>query len=66
MVPDPAAWRRDFPALDAPVHGHRLAYLDSASTSLKPRAVIDAVVRVFTHQAGNIHRGVDALSEAAT
>jgi cysteine desulfurase/selenocysteine lyase len=64
--PDPAAWRRDFPALDAAVHGRRLAYLDSASTSLKPRAVIDAVVRVFTQQAGNVHRGVHALSEAAT
>jgi cysteine desulfurase/selenocysteine lyase len=63
---DPAAWRREFPALDAQVHGHRLAYLDSASTSLKPRAVIDAVVRVFTEQAGNVHRGVHALSEAAT
>src|SRR5262245_62309792 len=49
-----------------PVHGRRLAYLDSASTTLKPRAVIDAVVRVFTEQAGNVHRGVHALSEAAT
>jgi len=63
---DLEALRREFPALDAPVHGLRLAYLDSASTSLKPRAVIDAVVRVFTHQAGNVHRGVHALSEAAT
>ena len=66
MGSDPTAWRRDFPALEAAVHGRRLAYLDSASTSLKPRAVIDAVVRVFTHQAGNVHRGVHALSEAAT
>lgn len=66
MNPDPAAWRREFPALDVPVHGRRLAYLDSASTSLKPRAVIDAAVRVFTHEAGNVHRGVHALSEAAT
>jgi cysteine desulfurase/selenocysteine lyase len=63
---DTAAWRREFPALDTAVHGRRLAYLDSASTSLKPRAVIDAVVRVFTHEAGNVHRGVHALSEAAT
>ena len=62
----PEGWRRAFPALDAPAHGRRLAYLDSASTSLKPQAVIDAVVRVFTHQAGNVHRGVHALSEAAT
>ena len=59
-------WRGAFPALDATVHGRRLAYLDSASTSLKPQPVIDAVVRVFTHQAGNVHRGVHALSEAAT
>ncbi|HEX7841884.1 MAG TPA: SufS family cysteine desulfurase [Kofleriaceae bacterium] len=66
MDPALAPWRRDFPALEEPVHGRRLAYLDSASTSLKPRAVIDAVVRVFTHQAGNVHRGVHALSEAAT
>jgi cysteine desulfurase/selenocysteine lyase len=62
----PATWRREFPALDGPVHGRRLAYLDSASTSLKPRAVIDAAVHVFTHAAGNVHRGVHALSEAAT
>ena len=66
MALDTDALRRDFPALDASVHGHRLAYLDSASTSLKPRAVIDAVVRVFTHEAGNVHRGVHALAEAAT
>ncbi len=56
------AWRHDFPALAA----RRVAYLDSASTTLKPQAVIDAVVRVFTHEAGNVHRGVHALSEAAT
>jgi len=66
VAPDTEALRREFPALDLPVHGRRLAYLDSASTSLKPRAVIDAVVQVFTHQAGNVHRGVHALSEAAT
>jgi selenocysteine lyase/cysteine desulfurase len=45
----PSPWRSAFPALDAVVHGRRLAYLDSASTSLKPQPVIDAVVRVFTH-----------------
>ena len=66
MRDDPAAWRRDFPALETPVPGGRLHYLDSASTSLKPSAVIDAVTRVFTHQAGNVHRGVHAMSEAAT
>ena len=61
-----AGWRHDFPALEVRPHGRRLAYLDSASTSLKPRAVIDAVLHVFAHQAGNVHRGVHFLSEAAT
>jgi cysteine desulfurase/selenocysteine lyase len=62
---DPA-WRSDFPALEQEVHGRPLAYLDSASTSLRPRAVIDAVVQTYARDAGNVHRGVHALSEAAT
>jgi cysteine desulfurase/selenocysteine lyase len=62
---DLAARRRDFPALDILVHGHRLAYLDSAATALRPRSVIDAVTRVATHDAGSPHRGVHALAEAA-
>ncbi len=65
MATDLAARRRDFPALDVRVHGHRLAYLDSAATSLKPESVIDAVTRVATHDAGNPHRSVHALAEAA-
>jgi len=66
VAPQLAAWRRDFPALDVQVHGRRLAYLDSASTALKPQAVIDAVTRVLARDAGNVHRGVHALSEAAS
>ncbi|HKE15902.1 MAG TPA: aminotransferase class V-fold PLP-dependent enzyme, partial [Kofleriaceae bacterium] len=63
---DPAALRSEFPALHQEVHGRPLVYLDSASTTLKPRAVIDAVVQVMARDAGNVHRGVHALSEAAT
>ena len=59
-------WRRDIPALTRRVHGRRLAYLDSAATALKPQAVIDAITRVYTHDAGNVHRGTHALSEAAS
>ena len=59
-------WRREFPALAARPHGHRLAYLDSASTTLKPQVVIDAVSEVARTQAGNVHRAVHALAEAAT
>src|ERR1700690_3545584 len=61
-----AARRRDFPALATLVHGRRLAYLDSAATALRPQAVIDAVTRASTHDAGSPYRGVHALAEAAT
>ena len=41
---DPVAeWRREFPALSQDVNGHPLVYLDSAATTLRPQAVIDAV-----------------------
>ena len=63
---DPTAWRADFPALDQEVHGRRLVYLDNGSTTLKPRSVIDAVVQAMARDCGNVHRGVHALSEAAT
>jgi len=48
------------------VHGRRLAYLDSAATSLMPRAVIDAVARAAVQAPGSPNRGVHALAEAAT
>jgi len=39
---DAASLRRDFPILEQEINGHPLVYLDSASTSQKPRVVIDA------------------------
>ena len=48
---DPETLRADFPILDQEIHGHRLAYLDSASTALKPRSVIDALV-AFNREPG--------------
>jgi cysteine desulfurase/selenocysteine lyase len=36
-------WRAEFPALTQLVNGHPLAYLDSAATTLRPRAVTDAM-----------------------
>ncbi|HVL98881.1 MAG TPA: SufS family cysteine desulfurase [Egibacteraceae bacterium] len=63
---DVATIRRDFPVLDRQVHGRRLVYLDSAATSQKPRAVIDAMARVAEHYNANVHRGVHALAEECT
>ena len=58
---------RDFPILAQPTsHGKRLAYLDSAATSQKPQAVIDALVHYYTHDNANIHRGVYELAQRAT
>jgi cysteine desulfurase / selenocysteine lyase len=58
--------RADFPILGRKVHGKPLVYLDNAATSQKPQAVIDSLVRYYTSENSNIHRGVHALSELAT
>jgi cysteine desulfurase/selenocysteine lyase len=58
--------RQDFPILATRPRGKPLIYLDSAATSQKPRAVIDAVSRYYENDNGNIHRGVHYLSERAT
>jgi cysteine desulfurase/selenocysteine lyase len=58
--------RKDFPILQQSVHGKKLVYLDSAASAQKPRAVIDAITRVYEHGYANIHRGVYELSQRAT
>ena len=63
---DPAALRRDFPALDQSVHGKPLVYLDNAATAQTPRVVIDAMRRFYEQDCSNVHRGVHELSQRAT
>mgnify|MGYP003577229027 CR=1 FL=1 len=58
--------RRDFPILMQSVNGHPLVYLDNAATTQKPKAVVDALERYYTHDNANIHRGVHELSQRAT
>jgi len=58
--------RRDFPLLEEKVHGRKLAYLDNAATTQKPRQVIDAMMQFYTSGCSNVHRGVHLLSERAT
>lgn len=59
--------RAEFPLLarTAP-SGERIVYLDSASTTPKPQAVIDAVVGYYAGYTANVHRGVHTLGEDAT
>jgi len=58
--------RQDFPILREKVHGKPLVYLDSAATSQKPQAVIDAMSHFFLKENANVHRGVHYLAERAT
>ncbi len=58
--------RADFPILSRIVNGKPLVYLDSAASSQKPRAVLDAMQHYYEHSHANVHRGVHALSEEAT
>src|SRR5215813_6559107 len=58
--------RADFPILARPVHGKRLAFLDSAASAQKPRTVIDAVSHCYEAEYANVHRGVYWLSARAT
>ncbi len=63
---DVEAIRRDFPILSRDVRGKRLVYLDNAATTQKPRQVIDRIVRYYSEENSNVHRGVHYLSEVAT
>ena len=66
-VLDGTALRADFPVFDRPHRsGRPLAYLDSAASAPKPRAVIDAVADAYAHHYANVHRGIYELSEDAT
>ncbi len=59
--------RADFPILQRRVRDNKpLVYLDNAATTQKPQSVIEALTRFYSHYNSNIHRGVHALSEAAT
>ena len=58
--------RADFPILSQGRGRHPLAYLDSAATAQKPRAVIEALTEFYQEDNANIHRAVYQLGERAT
>ncbi|MGH9082463.1 MAG: SufS family cysteine desulfurase [Acidimicrobiales bacterium] len=58
--------RKDFPLLARTVHDRPLVYLDSAATSLQPRAVLAAMDHYYEATHANVHRGVYATAEEAT
>src|SRR6266571_763854 len=58
--------RADFAVFDELVNGRPVAYLDSASSTQKPRQVLDAMREFYEHSYANVHRGVYTLAERAT
>ena len=58
--------RADFPILGREVNGKPLVYLDNGASAQKPKCVIDAVTRAYSHEYANVHRGLHYLSNLAT
>jgi cysteine desulfurase/selenocysteine lyase len=58
--------RQDFPILSRQVHGVPLVYLDSANTSQKPQAVLDAMQDYYRLHNANVARAVHTLGSEAT
>ncbi len=57
--------RKDFPIYDT-YAGRPFVFLDSAASSQKPRAVLDAMTNYYETTHANVHRGVYAIAEHAT
>ena len=66
MSIDWSAVRTDFPLLQREVNGKPLIYLDSANTSQKPAAVIEAVDDFYRRHNANVSRAVHTLGSEAT
>ena len=58
--------RADFPILAREINGKPLTFLDSAASSQKPTAVLEAMDHFARTSYANIHRGAYTLSEEAT
>nr|MBI4156514.1 aminotransferase class V-fold PLP-dependent enzyme [Candidatus Woesearchaeota archaeon] len=56
-------FKKDFPLFK---NNPSLVYLDSASTSQKPKQVINSLKDFYEEDNANIHRGIYTLSENAT
>src|ERR1700686_5902584 len=58
--------RADFPILQRRIGDQPLVYLDSAATSQRPSAVLEAVDDYYRTSNANVHRGVHTLASEAT
>ena len=58
--------REQFPILKKWINNKPLVYFDNGATTQKPQVVIDSIVKYYSEQNANIHRGVHTLSREAT
>ena len=58
-------WHADFPALDQRIDGHPLVYLDSAATTQRPTAVLDALHEFYRRDNANPGAQLHALARRA-
>jgi cysteine desulfurase/selenocysteine lyase len=58
--------RADFPILNEKIRNKPLVYLDNAASCQKPQTVIDSMVKLYSHDYANVHRGVHTLSVRST
>jgi cysteine desulfurase / selenocysteine lyase len=65
VVPEPARWRAEFPALSQTVNGKPLAYLDSAATTQRPTSVLAALQDYYRHDNANPGRTLHTLARQA-
>ena len=63
---NPIKIKEDFPIFKRKINGHPIIFLDNASSTEKPKCVIDAIKDCYENYYANIHRGIYSLSEEAT
>ena len=58
--------KKDFPLLERTVHGKPIVFIDSAASSQKPNAVLDAMQDYYETTHANVHRGAYEIAAEAT
>ena len=66
MTYDVDSVRAQFPILAREVNGKPLTYLDNGASAQKPQAVLDAIMRGYSEEYANVHRGLHTLSTLST